>query len=77
MSCGCIQLQEKYEFPIIEEINNITNVINVTEGCPDGLCELKQKIICEFLDIINKLQCGIQPDLELLLEEISIVYIYE
>lgn len=39
-----------------------------------SIAELKQKIICEFQDILQKLNCGIQPDLEFLLEEISVVY---
>jgi len=42
-----------------------------------NICELKEKIIYEYLDIINKLECGIQEDLEFLLEEISLVDIME
>jgi hypothetical protein len=43
----------------------------------NNLQELKNKIICEFLGIIDNLECGIRPDLEFLLEEISLVEIEE
>ncbi len=71
--CGCNPVPEPFEFPI----QNRPEVVVI--DCPrkENLCELKKKIICEFLDVINKLECGIQPDLELLLEEISFVYIYD
>lgn len=75
-SCRCNPVQEPFEFPIIEKnINLKLCVEDYSEPC--DLCELKEKIICDFQSIIRKLECGIQPDLEFLLEEISIVYIYE
>jgi len=43
----------------------------------NNIDELKNKIICEYLGIIDKLECGIQLDLEFLLEEISLVDILE
>lgn len=72
--CGCNPISEKFEYPILDNFSDI-----FIAECPkkENLCKLKQKIICEFLDIINKLKCGIQPDLESILEEISFVYIYE
>jgi hypothetical protein len=51
----------------LQELFPIVNNIN----------ELKNKIICEYLGIIDKLECGIQLDLEFLLEEISLVDILE
>lgn len=42
----------------------------------NNLKELKLKIIQDFLNIVNKLECGTQPDLEFLLQEISLVDIY-
>ena len=43
----------------------------------NNIDKLKNKIICEYLGIIDKLECGIQLDLEFLLEEISLVDIIE
>ena len=69
--CGCNPIQEKFEFEI-PDINRIPiepiipNVSNIGD--------LKKKIICEYLGIINELNCGIQPNLEFLLEEISLVW---
>ena len=82
--CGCNPVQEPFEFPITEE-NTSTNyqeeldLSKLQEYFPEvsSLCELKEKIICEFNQIIDKLRCGIQPDLEFLLQEISMIYIYE
>lgn len=73
-NCGCSQIKyEPFEFNIIEKpkvyfgstlLPNITNRID----------ELPNKIICDFKQIINKLECGIQPDIETILEKISLVY---
>ena len=80
--CGCNPVQEPYEFPI-ENVSTIYNTaldINCGNNCKNrkqDLYKLKQKIIQDFLDIINKLECGIQPDLEDLKEGLTIVYIKE
>lgn len=52
---------------------------NIQELFPlvNNINELKEKIICEYLGIIDKLECGIQLDLEFILEEISLVDILE
>lgn len=75
--CRCNPIQEPFEFPIIEENNKLC--ICIEDYYPNicNLCELKEKIICDFQSIMSKLECGIQPDLEFLLEEISMIYIYE
>lgn len=77
--CGCNPIQESYEFPILTNSENNSPNIYIEDYYPNinSLCELKKKIICDFYSIINKLECGIQPDLEFLLQEISLVYIYD
>lgn len=79
--CRCSKpKQERIEFPIQDTtygINSYPNEDNDDILNPQELCELKNKVICEFLDIIKKLNCGIQPDLEFLLQEISLIYIYD
>lgn len=69
--CGCNPNPTQFEF----QIQN-TNDLIIEPIIPNisNLGELKRKIICEYLGIINKLKCGIQPDLEFLLEEISLVW---
>ena len=73
----CNPSPEPFEFPIDSNIitSNVGSDVILQDVLNCGtICELKQKIICEFYDILHKLECGIQPDLELLLEEISVVY---
>ena len=74
--CCCKNEPEQIEFPIEDCFKN--QEIYIDDYYPDvkNLCELKQKIILDFLNIVNKLECGIQPDLEFLLQEISLIYIY-
>ena len=73
--CGCNPIPEQFEFPIIDDnINKYKFDFGTISGFKD-LCQLKYKIICDFQDIIKSLECGIQPDLELLLQEISLIYI--
>lgn len=80
--CGCQKNYTNFEFPIIDSCGNISivnnnDIENNYQPTLDELCELKRKIICDFQDIMNKLECGIQPDLEFLLQEISLIYIYD
>lgn len=69
--------------PVIEPEIQIKDIIcfkdNIQELFPlvNNINELKEKIICEYLGIIDKLECGIQLDLEFILEEISLVDILE
>ena len=78
MSCGCNPVPIPFEFPISNSISSNVGsdvIFGDIELSNQGtICELKRKIICDFYDILKKLQCGIQPDLEFLLEEISVVY---
>lgn len=76
-NCGCIQLDFKLrEFEIPDPIAKKLD-IHLEIPDPNNLQELKEKIICEYSRIIHQLECGIQPDLEFLLEEISLIDIQE
>lgn len=77
--CGCNPIQEPFEFPIENSINLDSYGIKLQELFPisNNIDEFKDKIICEYIGIIDKLECGIQLDLEFLLEEISLVDILE
>ena len=75
--CGCNPIPGPFEFKIPSNLTR--NNYNIQELFPiiNDISELKKKIICEYLGIINKLECGIWEDLEFLLEEISLVDIME
>lgn len=73
--CGCNPTPEQFEFPIIDDnINKYKFDFGTISNFKD-LCQLKSKIICDFQDIVKSLECGTQPDLEILLQEISLIYI--
>ena len=75
-NCGCREIpHEPFEFKIKTQPTNITPNIHLMNNNDKDWCRLKTKIICDFHDIIRQLECGIQPDIELLLEEISLMYI--
>lgn len=71
--CNCNHTSEQFEFPIIDD--NINYKFKFKQSNSGDFCKLKYKIICDFQEILNSLKCGIQPDLELLLQEISLIYI--
>lgn len=72
MNCGCGEVSnEHFEFNIITKPINYTIIDFELPNKTDRTeCEIK-KIIQDYLEIIDKLECGIQPDLENILEEIS------
>ena len=53
--CGCNPKPTQFEFPIEDKEEFFQCCCTESKD----LCELKEKIICEFFDIINKLECGI------------------
>ena len=79
MRCRCNPVPVPFEFQISESPLRKKFLKGLPELFPieHDLCELKQKIIQEYLQIIDKLECGIQEDLEFLLEEISLIDIME
>lgn len=60
--CGCRQQQN-----LFTEQTLTTTTSN----------KIKNRIVSEFFDVVNKLECGIQPDLEFLLQDISKINISE
>lgn len=78
LGCGCKEIsQTPIEFKIdtCSQINTnygltLPNINNSNE-----LDSLKNKVICDFQKIIKQLRCGIQPDIEIILEEISLIFI--
>ena len=79
MRCHCNPTPSPFEFQISKSPIKSKTLKGLPELFPieHNLCELKQKIIQEYLQIIDKLECGIQKDLEFLLEEISLIDIME
>lgn len=75
MGCICKQLPLPYEEFEITGIpsQSVDDVILPAKEEGD-ICELKLKVICEFHKIIQKLECGDQPDLNEILEEISLIF---
>lgn len=69
-NCGCIPSSQPFEYPIISNSTNI--ILNFPKKRKSDL-ELKEKIICDYFKIINKLECGIQENLEFLLQKISLI----
>ena len=75
-NCGCIELNSRLqEFPIPDSVV-IYPKLNLVRQNVDEIQCLKEKIICEYNEILRQLECGIQPDIENLLEEISLIDIY-
>ena len=77
--CGCNPVSEPFEFHILNDPRRHFNSEQIPTLFPieRKLSNLKEKIICEYMEIIDKLECGVKEDLELLLEEISLVDILE
>lgn len=76
--CGCNPVSEPFEYTIKQNLGKKANG-NFKELFPleVNLDELKENLICEFEEILDKLECGLHPDLEFLLRDISQIYIKE
>lgn len=72
LNCGCNPPTEDKEIIINKKPKSSFNNIKLP-NTQDKTSELKCEIIQDFLDIIDKLECGIQPDLQEILEELSII----
>ena len=78
LNCGCNNPTHHYiEFYIRGHIDKTSSPSIQLPREDSHIDELKDKIICEYLNIIDKLECGIQEDLRTLLEEISLLEINE
>lgn len=79
MNCGCNPVSnERFEFDISSSNNGLPFYYsNLSAILPYGndsdIDNLKCKTKQDYYDILKQLECGIQPDLEFLLEEISII----
>ena len=74
--CGCREISNT---PIEFKIQECPQVhINCGPLLPNtndiDWCTLQQKVICDFQKVIKQLECGIQPDIEIILEEISLLF---
>ena len=76
--CGCNPIQEPFEYSLNPNLKR-TNNYKFNELFPIQIDrdKLKDKLICEFEEILDKLECGLHPDLEPLLEDLSWIYIKE
>lgn len=73
VKCGCNPVNEPFEFKICDATYINPSRIELPYGNDSDLCALRNKILSDYCDILNKLECGIQLDLELILEKISIM----
>lgn len=76
-NCGCLQIDNTYKETEIAPTIKTNIKLTIPNNHVGEIQELKDKVICEFFKIIKQLECGIQPDLEFLLEEISLIDIYQ
>lgn len=76
--CGCNPISEPFEYSLNPNLKR-TNNYKFNELFPIQIDreKLKDKLICEFEEILDKLECGLHPDLEPLLEDLSWLYIKE
>lgn len=77
-NCGCREIShEPLEFKLQDcchpQVYTNCGPLLPNENDID-LCKLQNKVICEFKDVIKQLECGIQPDIETILEDISLIF---
>lgn len=73
LNCGCGEAPQPFETEITVSTYHSPNITFNMPFCNTEKDCLKDKIIQDFLDIIDRLECGIQPDLENIIEEISLI----
>lgn len=73
LKCGCNKVYIPIEFDIVDTPKLFYDFkVQLPNGIDHSDC-LKEKIIQDYLAIIDKLECGHQPDLNFLLEELSLL----
>ncbi len=73
-NCGCLSRLIYAQEHIDAKISRSSSEVILKKPTED-LCNLKRKVISDICGILKKLECGTQPDLELILEEISLIEI--
>ena len=75
-NCGCQEItNDPFEFEIKDELVYFYSDYNLLPDIKNNdLDKLQKRIICDFTKVIRQLECGIQPDIEIILEEISLIY---
>lgn len=68
--CGCSLCKQYIEEQIKGNVVKSDSKVTLGRSTP-SICELKKKGIADVYDVLKKLECGIQPDLEWILETIS------
>lgn len=78
--CRCFQIpqftEEIHDTSDIFSLNNNKDDLNEEVYLPtQSLCldKVIEEAICEFKGILKRLECGIQPDLEDLLDKLSLI----
>ena len=75
--CGCIDRPSlKLEEYNIQNLVFRSPKINLNKPKINYICDLKEKVVCEYYQILQDLECGKHPDLEFILQEISLIDIY-
>lgn len=75
LNCGCGGPQYIHELNIDDDFRIKSDLDVKLPNTTDRISCLKRKVINDYLDIINQLECGIQPDIENILQEISLITI--
>lgn len=74
LGCGCQPIyHEPLEWEIPFKLNTSTS--EETDEFDFDSCYLKNKIINEYKNILDQLECGTQPNLDILMEELSLLTI--
>lgn len=53
------------------------NILNLCEENNNNMHKLKNKISCEFMDLLLQVEKGYQPDYEFIMDEICLLDIYD
>jgi hypothetical protein len=62
---------------VFDSLTNICKCDNILKICSDDVIDnLKNKVACEFMDLLLQVEKGYRPDYEFILEEVSLLGIY-
>lgn len=74
MNCGCNPISaDPFEFNIVEVKGYVFDSKVILPNAIGHDDCLREKIVQDYFNIISQLECGIKPDIETLLEEISLI----